>query len=110
VALIGLTRANLGLGRLQSIIVAVGLATANSIALHVNMRRYTTGVDIQNFNLNSPIEWWWNVPVTPMVVWAAGSAAFAVVLAVLTWYAWETRGPVDDHPELESQAPVSSDA
>ncbi len=110
VALVGLTRGNLGLSGVQSVVVAAGLATANSIALHVNMRRYTTGLDIQNFNLNSPIEWWWNVPVTPMVVWAAGSAAFALVLGVLTWYAWETRRPVEEEPAWEPQASVSSDA
>ncbi|KRA22242.1 hypothetical protein ASD65_17220 [Microbacterium sp. Root61] len=96
VALVGFTRAGLGLNRLQFVVVGAGLVIANSIALHVNLRRYISGLDVQNLNLNWPLEWWWNTPITPMIVWAAGSLAFAVVIALLVWIVWDQRpAPVE---------------
>lgn len=88
VALVGLAGRNLGMGRLQLVVVAIGLSIANSVALHVNLRRYVTGLDVSDFNLNRHIEWWWNAPLSPMAVWAIGSVAFAALLAVLAAVAW----------------------
>lgn len=81
--LFGFAKDNLGLSRLQAVLVLGGVAAANSLAMHNNMRRYITGLDDSSFNLNAGIEWWWNIPVSPMVVWFAGSAAFALMLACL---------------------------
>ena len=71
-------------GRLWFVIIA--LALANSIALHTNIRRYTTGIRVQGFNLDSPREWWWPFfPdfLSPNVVWAIGTLAFGVLLWAL---------------------------
>lgn len=68
----------------QVILVVAGLCSAQSVALHENIRRYTSGADVSGFNLNSRLEWWWpGLPVGPMVVWAAGSIAFAAVAIIL---------------------------
>ncbi|WP_277601780.1 DUF2142 domain-containing protein [Microbacterium sp. 4R-513] len=108
VALVGFARAGLGLNRLQLVVVAVGLVLANSVALHVNMRRYISGLDVQNFNLNWPIEWWWNVPLSPMVVWAAGSAAFAVAAGALVLLVWERRtAPLEEERVQPSESLVA---
>lgn len=107
VALVGFARPGLALGRVQLVVVAAGLAAANSVALHTNLRRYITGMDSQSFNLNANIEWWWNMPVSPMIVWAGGSLAFAVALAVLAWVVWDAR-PVRENDELEPQESASS--
>jgi hypothetical protein len=59
--------------------VIVALSVANAIALHTNIRRYTTGVRVQGFNLDSPREWWWPFfPefLSPNVVWVIGTLAF----------------------------------
>ncbi|WP_194397796.1 DUF2142 domain-containing protein [Microbacterium atlanticum] len=90
VVLIGLSGAALGLGRLQLVLVAVALAIAAGVALHVNLRRYITGLDNETFNLNDPIEWWWNAPVSPMLVWFAGSAAAALTAGLLVAFAWSS--------------------
>ena len=61
--------------------IAVALIVANAIALHTNLRRYTTGTLVQGFNLNSPREWWWGfLPdfISPNVVWFVGALAFTV--------------------------------
>lgn len=100
VALVGLPHPNLGLSRLQITIVAVGLSIANAVALHVNMRRYVTGLDVQGFNLDLQREWWWGGPVTPMMVWFAGATAFSVAaasFAFLVWRGFDSRpGGIDE--------------
>lgn len=66
--------------------VLVALTLANSIALHTNIRRYTTGMGVQGFNLDSPREWWWLFfPefMGPTLLWALGSVAFGLTLWVL---------------------------
>ena len=73
-------------GRLWFVIIALTLA--NAIALHTNIRRYTTGIRVQGFNLDEPREWWWPfVPdvLSPNVLWLIGSLAFGVLIwALLT--------------------------
>lgn len=71
--------------RAQWVLVVLALSLANSLALHTTLRRFVTGLD-GPANLDSATEWWWSVPVSPMVVWAAGSVAFFVstALALMT--------------------------
>jgi hypothetical protein len=107
VALVGMSQAGLGLGRLQLGIVAVGLVLANAVSLHVNMRRYITGVDDAGVNLDRAIEWWWNAPVSPMTIWLFGVLAFAAAVAVLAWTAWERPGARVEHAATAA-APQSS--
>ncbi len=71
-------------GRLWFILAA--LTIANAISLHTNIRRYTTGINIQGFNLDSPREWWWPFfPefLGPTLLWAIGSLAFGGLLWLL---------------------------
>lgn len=86
-ALVGLKRDDLKLSRLQMAVILIVLAVANSVALHRNLRRYVTGVDVSGPNLNSGVEWWWAIPVTPMAVWAMGSLAFALAMVGVYRYA-----------------------
>ncbi len=60
------------------------LAGANAIALYTNLRRYLTGLDVEQLSLESGAEWWWNgFPVGPTVLWLLGSLAFAATVTVL---------------------------
>ena len=68
------------LTRMQVLLVAATLSVTQLIALSLNIRRYVSGFDNLGLNLNSDIEWWWNTPISPMVVWLVGSAAFAALL------------------------------
>lgn len=66
------------------VFVGAGLVIANAIALHVNIRRYVTGTDVQAVNLDEGVEWWWEgALLTPNGVWLAGSVSMAVALASL---------------------------
>jgi hypothetical protein len=68
---------------LQLGIVGVVLVVCEAFALHVNMRRYVTGNDIQGWNLDAGAEWWWDIPFSPMAVWALGVLAYAGLLVLL---------------------------
>jgi hypothetical protein len=61
------------------LIAAVALAFANAVALHVNLRRYITGLDAPAFNPGRDAEWWWPSAAPPGLVWALGVIAFAGV-------------------------------
>lgn len=80
VALYGFTQDHLGLSRLQAGVVFTAVALSNSLSLRNNMRRYITGTDVGGFNLDVNIEWWWDIGVSPMFVWFAGSIAFSFML------------------------------
>lgn len=91
VALVGVAKAGLGLGRVQLSLVAGALVIANATALHTNIRRYVTGLDDAGINLDRAVEWWWNAPISPMSLWAIGVAASVVLAASLLAVIWPTR-------------------
>jgi hypothetical protein len=68
------------LTRGQGAVLWVLVSGAQAMALRQVLERYTVGLDttVGNGWLTQP-EWWWNVPVPPLAVWVAGSAAFAGV-------------------------------
>jgi hypothetical protein len=69
--------------------IAIGLGVANSIALHTNIRRYVTGLDIGGIDLNYAREWWWwFMPqfFTPNWLWVGGSLAFFGLTWILVYH------------------------
>ncbi len=79
----GFRRSDLGMTRVQLWVVGVAIVVANAVALHTNLRRYITGDDVKSVNLNGGREWWWNLPVSPNMVWAVGALSFAAAVAGL---------------------------
>ena len=85
----------LGLSSGQIFFVGLGLVAANAISLHTNLRRYLTGLDVNEISLDVGIEWWWvTKPATdtifwfsPSNVWLVGVLAFALVFLSL----WKLR-------------------
>ncbi len=73
----------LTLTRVQQFVVVVALASAQFVALHLNIRRYVTGIDESGPNLDAGVEWWWAGPVSPNAVWLLGSLAFTLLVTVL---------------------------
>lgn len=67
----------------QLIWVAALASLAHTIALHRLMRRYISGVDGAAFDLGQAKEWWWDIGVGPMAVWALGSLAFSALAFVV---------------------------
>lgn len=53
------------------------------VAMHTTMRRYLTGNDVMDWNLNRDKEWWWENYPAPMTVLFAGTFSFAVVTRVV---------------------------
>ncbi len=72
------------LSRAQRLVVVLALSVANFVALHLNIRRYVTGIDESGPNLDAGVEWWWpGLPVSPNAVWLIGSVAFALLVTLL---------------------------
>lgn len=72
------------LGRTQAAFVVGAVSLANALALHAEIRRYVTGVDKRQLNLDARVEWWWSsTSVSPMGVWVIGSLAGLVLFALL---------------------------
>lgn len=78
----------------QRYVIATALTGANFVALQLNIRRYVTGVDDAGFNLDAGVEWWWELPISPMAVWIIGSLAFGVVAFLVA----RRGGVADDAP------------
>lgn len=81
VALVPLSQNEVKVGSLSTFILLSMLTVANSVALYVNTKRYVSGIDkTGGFSLDEGIEWWWNIPASPMNLWAVGSVAFGLTL------------------------------
>jgi len=65
------------------VFAGVALSVATVIALHVSIRRYTTGVDDPAISLGARAEWWWNGIPSPSLVWVGGSVAFILAFVLL---------------------------
>lgn len=63
------------------IVVALGLAHA--VSLHIQVRRYVTGLDVSKILFGDDLEWWWSTGPGPTLVWAAASVGFTWVTAVV---------------------------
>jgi len=69
------------------IVAALGLAHA--VALHIQIRRYVTGLDVSKILFGDDLEWWWGAAPGATVVWLAASLAFAWVTAAVLRQALE---------------------
>jgi hypothetical protein len=94
------------LGRVQVYIVEGAVIAANAIALHVNLRRYLTGVDMGGWNLDNMREWWWDIPVSPVVVFVVGALSFAFAVHLLLRYHSVLGAAHHDQPDDGHSSPL----
>ncbi len=78
------TGRSITLTQAQRFAVVAALAGAHFVALHLNIRRYVTGIDASGVNLDAGAEWWWAGMVSPNVVWIGGSLAYAGAVILLS--------------------------
>lgn len=73
-----------GSGKQKSLWLLIScLSLANMYALHSVLGRFTGGTDRDKYNLNKLLSWWWDIPASPMLVWAVGSLLFFFACASL---------------------------
>jgi hypothetical protein len=80
------------------------LSLVNAIALYFNMRRYITGTQVSSWNFSAAVRWWWSIPVSPVVIWVAGSLSFAALLAIIARETLLSRPT--DVPDQEVRRPL----
>jgi hypothetical protein len=73
----------LSLTRLQLVLVVTTLSVVNLVSLHVNIQRYVSGNQHSGLDLDAHESWWWNMAISPDVVWLVGSLAYAAMLAII---------------------------
>ncbi|MBG6055928.1 hypothetical protein IWX81_002356 [Salinibacterium sp. CAN_S4] len=78
----------------QKWIIVGAISMANALALHTNIRRYVTGADVASVDLDSGVEWWWDITISPMGVWVAGSLAFAAIVVIVSMRRWNSSATV----------------
>ncbi|MCL2471151.1 MAG: DUF2142 domain-containing protein [Propionibacteriaceae bacterium] len=66
----------------QTVVLVAVLVFAQTIALHIQIQRFTSGLGSGSVNLNSNVEWWHAGP-SPMATWILGSVGFAMITATL---------------------------
>jgi len=70
----------------RGLLVGVSLiGLAHAFALHANIRRYVTGIEVYGFDLDKNREWWWAWGPSANGVWAIGSIAFVVAGLAVFW-------------------------
>ena len=69
----------------RAYVTAAALAVAAAVALHTNVRRYTTGVDSWSVDPGAGAEWWWAAVLSPVVIWVVGSLSFAILLGIVAY-------------------------
>jgi len=76
-------RRTIDLRRSQRVAIVVSVAVAQAIALHVNTRRYVSGLStVWLFDLDQDVAWWWGSIPSPMTMWWATSIAFTVLATI----------------------------
>lgn len=80
VALLGVPQKPVVWSRTVLIVTVGALVIAETVAMYMNMRRYISGVSSHQFNLDSGMTWWWNIPIPPMAILALGSLAWLLLL------------------------------
>lgn len=63
-------------------ILSIVVVFVMCVSLHVNLRRYTTGVDDAAIDPGRNAEWWWVGAPSPFAVWVIGSVALAGLLTL----------------------------
>jgi hypothetical protein len=82
------------------------MTLAHSVALHSYIRRYVTGVGNLSIDLDAGREWWWDIPITPNMVWVSGSVAFGLLACLL---GLAIRAGADPDPDGEPEHEESDD-
>lgn len=82
----------------QSWAILAGISIANGLALYVNTKRYVSGLNNgTGLSLDLNIEWWWNIPLSPMTIWIIGALGFALALVSgFKWVQSQTETETDD--------------
>lgn len=97
------------LSRTQLVVAFVAIVTAHAMALHTQIRRFVTGLDVGGYNLNRDVEWWVG-PLSPMTTWFLGALGFAILAAALFVVSRPTaQAPQDGDDGVAQPAPASSE-
>lgn len=73
------------LSKAQIFTIIFASSIANFFSLHFVLRRFITGTDVVDWNLNRNIEWWWSFMPSPLISWFIGSISFTIAITIGLW-------------------------
>ena len=75
----------LAIGRGMRVVLAGALTIGHSVALIINIRRYTTGLtEFLYIDTNREVQWWWGgLAPSPELVWLVGSVGYGLLAFLL---------------------------
>jgi hypothetical protein len=79
------------MSKAQKNILIFMMGMAHSIVFHAELRRYVTGQDISGINLNLNLEWWWDIFISPNLVWILCSLSFTATVTLMIYARDELR-------------------
>lgn len=74
----------------RAYLAAALLSVATAVALHINIRRYTTGLEDASVDPGADAEWWSGF-ASPLGMWVVGSACAALLLLFIAWQAGQAK-------------------
>ncbi len=75
------------LSRAQLIVYGGGIVFVQTFYLHSVLWRYVMGASGHRpLNLDWNVQWWWDMPLTPTMMWAIGTVCFTGVVALTLWW------------------------
>ncbi|MCW2739025.1 DUF2142 domain-containing protein [Nocardioides sp.] len=63
--------------------VVAALGLAHAVSLHIQMRRYVTGLDVSKILFGDDLEWWWDSAPSATTVWVLASLGFVWLTAAV---------------------------
>ncbi|WP_083940746.1 DUF2142 domain-containing protein [Schaalia vaccimaxillae] len=88
----------------QLILFSTCMVIAHSLTLHKVLTRYVHGLSgPQKLNLNHNIQWWWDIPISPMSVWIIASLSLLIIfLCIIALTHISFKEEQESHPRATS--------
>ncbi|MDR2974177.1 MAG: DUF2142 domain-containing protein [Propionibacteriaceae bacterium] len=91
-----------------TIALAVMALVMQAATLHIWIRRWVTGTDVFDFNLDVKVEWWRAIPLSPMGTWVVGTLGFALAACAIITVRYLPEVAAVTHKPSHSGSPAST--
>lgn len=70
----------------------------HALTLQATLWRYVSGTaeTLPPLNLDANIQWWWNIPISPLWIWILSTSALSVGLLILAYLLTQRQVEVDE--------------
>lgn len=86
------------LSRAQVFFFVIAAIFVHALTLQATLWRYVSGTaeTLPPLNLDANIQWWWNIPISPLWIWILSTSALSVGLLILAYLLTQRQVEVDE--------------